>query len=214
MLGWMKMPRPNRPSCSWIRTALVMNGLSIFLVCGCNRTQVSPPDSAGPATRTPFIAPTPATSTSSVTTSSKPESGWEYAASSDEMTGVVSKIACVDSENILFFQSPYDGGAKGTLCFRKKGKQLNAWLRVNTGQFECGFENCTFRLKFDEDPVQTFAAVEPESHDPKMLFIEPESRLLNSILKAKSVKVEAAFFEEGRRVLTFSVAGLDKSQIS
>ncbi len=45
------------------------------------------------------------------------------------------------------------------------------------------------------------------------LFIEPEQKLLSATLKAKQLKLQAEFFQEGRKVLNFDVAGLDAKRL-
>jgi hypothetical protein len=188
-------------------------GLFAFiLLIGCR--SYSTTTTTQPATGATAKPSVPAsTMNTSSAPSATPESNWDYRSSEDEMTSVVSKIACVYSSNELSFDAPYDGGSKGSLCLRKKGKQLNAWVSISSGQFQCGIEDCILHLKFDNGSIQSFSAVEPESHESNMLFIEPESRLLVGLMKAKTLKLEATYFEEGRRVLAFEVSGLDKTKL-
>ncbi len=46
-----------------------------------------------------------------------------------------------------------------------------------------------------------------------MLFIEPETRLLNAVKKAKQLKLQAEYYQEGSQVLTFNLSDLDASKL-
>ncbi len=134
---------------------------------------------------------------------------WSYSESKDEMTGEKSASPCSTSTNEHQFSFPYNGGSSGRLCLRNRGKRLDAYVVISSGQFLCGVEDCTLRLRFDDGPVTTFTAVESEDHRSDMFFIEPASRLAFSIKKAKQLKLEGKYYQEGRQVLQFDVAGLD-----
>ena len=134
---------------------------------------------------------------------------WSYDDSTDEMTGKRNTFACTKSTNELQFSFPYSGGTSGELCFRKKGKSLNAYLRVSSGQFSCGIEDCSLKFKFDDGPIQSFSGAESSTHETGFLFVEPEQRLLNSVLKSKKLKIQADYYQEGRQVLLFDISGLD-----
>jgi hypothetical protein len=140
-------------------------------------------------------------------------SGWSYDTSADEMTGASNRYACTKSTNELQFSFPYSGGATGRLCFRRKGKSLNAFVQMSSGQFNCGIESCGLKLKFDNGPIQSFSGDESSTHETGFLFIEPEQKLLSATLKAKQLKLQAEFFQEGRKVLNFDVAGLDAKRL-
>lgn len=138
---------------------------------------------------------------------------WIYSESTDEMTGTVNKTACTESTNELDFSFPYNGGSSGSLCFRRKGKALNAWIRVSKGQFVCGIEDCTLRLKFDEGAIQTYRGLESESQSTGLLFLQPEAKLLKASVGAKKLKLQAIYYQEGQQVLNFDLDGLDIKRI-
>jgi hypothetical protein len=142
-----------------------------------------------------------------------PSSNWIYSTHTDEMTNVESKVACTTSLNELAFNFPYGGGSSGKLCFRQKAKSLDAWVSISSGQFLCGIEDCSLKLKFDDGAVQRFHAVESSTHESNMLFIEPETRLLNAVKKAKQLKLQAEYYQEGSQVLTFNLSDLDASKL-
>jgi hypothetical protein len=134
---------------------------------------------------------------------------WDYSELTDEMTGAKTKLACVESTNSLAFGFPYDGGSTGTLCLREKGSKRDAYVYVSKGQFVCtGYYGCPIQLKFDDGQARHFDAEESDSGDSDILFIMGYGPLLASTRKAKHLKVQAMFFQEGKRVLEFDVAGL------
>ena len=174
--------------------------------------------SVNPATPTAAVESQPASAaalTQAAPAPSAPEDmkNWQYTSTTDEMTGRSSKIACTTSTNELDFDFPYNGGASGELCFRRKGKSLDAWLKVTKGQFACGIEDCVLKVKFDENPLQSYSAVESTSHTTGMLFFQSQGRLLTSALRGKQLKVQANYFEAGNKVLYFDVSGLDLKQL-
>ena len=138
---------------------------------------------------------------------------WSYDSATDQMTGAVRHWACTVSTNELQFSFPYDGGATGTLCFIRKGKTLNATVQVSTGQFNCDIDDCALRFKFDNGAIQSFSAEESTTHETGVLFLNSEQRLLSDVVKAKELKVEAEYFEEGTQVLTFEVTGLNATRL-
>jgi hypothetical protein len=129
------------------------------------------------------------------------------------MTGVESKIACTTSTNELSFSFPYGGGSSGKLCFRRKGKSLDAWVSISAGQFLCGIESCALRLKFDDGGIKSFGAVESSTHESNILFLESEARLLAFVQKSKKLKLEAQYYQEGSQVLFFDLGGLDRAHL-
>ena len=138
---------------------------------------------------------------------------WSYHTSNDEMTGVQRKTACTTSTNELEFAFPYNGGSEGELCFRRRGKSLDAWVQVTKGQFICGVEDCVLHLKFDNGPIQGFSAVQSKTDETGFLFLEPASRLLTLASRAKQLRLQADYFQEGQKVLYFELSGLDIKQL-
>jgi len=167
---------------------------------GSTKHQTAEVSSSEPASSEPNQA--------SSASNSQPQN-WIYSSSTDGMTGQISKLACVKSSNELQFSSPYNGGAIGELCFRRKGHSLNAYVDISTGQFNSGIDEAGLKLKFDDGAIQRFSAEEATTHESGFLFISSEPQLLASTLKAKKLKLQAEYFEEGEQVSDFDVSGLD-----
>lgn len=137
-----------------------------------------------------------------------PQVFWEYSEERDEMRGTVTKYASLESVNELQFDFPYNGGSRGNLVLRKSPKDgLNVMLRMDKGQFAHTSEYVS--VKFDDDPVVRFGAIPPADGSTELLFISPEAKFVTRLHKTNKVIIEATFFQEGRRQLTFDAKGLD-----
>ncbi len=133
---------------------------------------------------------------------------WEYSSNRDEMRGTTSKLAELESENSLDFDFPYNGGARGHLMLRKEPENgLNVILRMDKGQFMSNHEYVS--VKFDDDPIVRFSTSEASDNRIGVVFLSPERRFLALLRKSRKLIIEAEFYQEGRRQMTFNVAGLD-----
>jgi hypothetical protein len=127
---------------------------------------------------------------------------WTYGQTADKMTGKVTKFACLDSEDQLQFGFPYDGGSTGTICFRRK-QELDALFKIDKGQILCGADGCEATLRVDEGQPFTMSGSESSDADSRFMFFDSPSRLLALARKAKEIKIETLYFEEGSKTLTF-----------
>lgn len=139
-----------------------------------------------------------------------PESKWTYQESSDEMRGTKSHSASLVSDNQLDFEFPYNGGSFATLTLRKRATQgLNVILRIDKGQFLCSeYNHPTISVKFDSGPIRKFTCSESSDNSTGVLFIDNENKFVSGLRQSKKLTIEAEFFQEGRRQLSFSTAGL------
>ena len=64
------------------------------------------------------------------------------------------------------------------------------------------------KARFDDDPAITFGGVEAAGGDTTMLFIEPTSKLVAHLHKARSLKLQPPIFEKSGEVLHFEFSGL------
>jgi hypothetical protein len=134
---------------------------------------------------------------------------WVYHTSEDEMGRGTIRTARISSANTVSFGSPYEGPQHARLSLRvhpRYGKDV--FLAVERGQFLCGLEDCTVEVSFDGAKPQTYRVVEPSDHCTTMLFIQDYDSFVAKARKAKIVKIEAQFYEEGNRVFEFHVEGL------
>jgi hypothetical protein len=80
-------------------------------------------------------------------------------------------------------------------------------LSIEWGQFVCGIRSCTLKVRFDTGAIQRFSASEPSDHSTTTLFLNGEGRLISQLRKAKVVRIEATFYQEGSQTLEFNVEG-------
>ena len=66
-------------------------------------------------------------------------------------------------------------------------------------------------VRFDDGELWKFDIGEPEDGTTGLLFMRPvdAESFIDELLKAKRLKIEANFYQEGRRVFEFDVHGLD-----
>ena len=131
-----------------------------------------------------------------------PKESWNYGQNTDKMTGKITQWACLDSADELQFGFPYNGGSTGTICVRK-GRRLDAYFKIGKGQVLCGVEGCEARLKVNGGEPFTVSGSESADGDPRFLFFDSYPRILAIAKKAKQIKVEVLYYQEGRQVLTF-----------
>jgi len=142
---------------------------------------------------------------------------WEYGSANDAMRGTVSKWATLDSPSDLNFAPPYDGPNSASIQTSIGGSLI---LTVTKGQFICHSDD-TVAVKFDNGPVFNYPCSTPDNGQTETLYInsayspangQPEN-IIDGIAKAKTMIIEAQFYDAGSRQLTFNVAGLDRSKI-
>jgi hypothetical protein len=139
------------------------------------------------------------------------ESKWEYRSESDKMGRGVTKFASLPSENTLTFGFPYAGGSHAQLILRSSPKYgKNVAVTIEPGQFSCpSYDGCKVSVRFDDGALQSFRGSPSTDWNPKVLFLNPYDRFLSQLRKAKHVRIEAPFFQEGEQVMEFEVTGLD-----
>ena len=138
-----------------------------------------------------------------------PSSHWKYEDSNDKMRGTSTHIARLESRNSLTFDFPYRGGT-ATLMLRNRAEDgLKVMLSVE-GQFLCDSNSGdSVAVKFDSGSIQQFACSEPDSGNPGLLFIDGAEDFVTALSTARTLTIEANFYQEGPRQMEFDVAGLN-----
>lgn len=122
--------------------------------------------------------------------------------------GRTRSFARVTSIDTLLFGFPYQGAQHGILTIRKAPQWgLNIILSIERGQFVCNSQTCTVNVRFDKGPVRHFAATGPSDYSTTVLFLQNERRFLSLMQKARTVDIEATFFQEGSQTFQFNVEG-------
>lgn len=135
------------------------------------------------------------------------DTGWEYFSKTDEMTDKETKWASMKSVNSFEFDFPYNGGSYLTLSVRKSPKYgTDVYIHISKGQFLASEYNGTNKVsvRFDEDTPITFSTNEPSDGSSDLLFINNTKRFIERAKSAKSIKIQATFYQEGDRVFTFT----------
>jgi len=142
----------------------------------------------------------------------RPAGKWRYHSTADKMRGTVARFAELDSKNSLRFGFPYHGG-RATLTLRDRAQDgLNVLLSVQ-GQFLCSsFSDSSVAVKFDNGPVEDYDCSEPDSGTTGLIFIENADKFVTRLKSARTVIIEANFFQEGPKQMEFDTAGLTWKQ--
>ena len=139
----------------------------------------------------------------------KPEPGaqWSYFSNDDKM-GRKKSFAQVTSNNTLSFDFPYRGPQNGTLTIRRSGQWgTEATVSIERGQFLCRFDGCSVNVQYDGGPVWEYAVTGPADHSTTTLFINEAPEFVSCVRKARVVRIEATFFQQGTQIMEFNVEG-------
>lgn len=134
---------------------------------------------------------------------------WRLMTGQDAMTGKEIKQAWVSSRNTLAFDFPYGGEQHATLALRihpQYGRDVI--LRIERGQFQCGYDECSVKVRFDDGAVQDFPAGAPDDHSTETLFIQNYDRFVSQARKAREIRVQATFFQQGSQTMEFDALNL------
>lgn len=136
-------------------------------------------------------------------------SSWEYESKSDAMGRGTIKFASVQSSNAVTFEFPYNKLQAATLTLRRHPQYGNdVYVTLEKAQFLCHHDDCSVLIRFDNGAAQRFGAAEPEDNSTNMLFILGFDRFLAAARKAKIIRIEAKFYQEGTRVFEFPAQNL------
>jgi len=142
---------------------------------------------------------------------------WAYSEYQDEMGRGTTKLAQVVSLNTVRFGLPYQGETHAALTTTKEsevwqdGIGAEVMVRVERGQFVSSYTKNFVTVRFDDGELWKFAIGEPEDGATGLLFMRPvdAESFIEQLRKAKSLKIEADFYQEGPRVFEFEVRGLN-----
>ena len=119
-------------------------------------------------------------------------------------------MAQVISSNSVRFGFPYQGETHAALMLRKSPKYgQDVMLRVERGQFVSSHIRNFVAVRFDDGELRKFDIGEPVESTTGLLFIHDKGEFINQLRNAKSLKIEADFYQEGPRVFEFEVRALN-----
>jgi len=144
-----------------------------------------------------------------------PSQTWHYAHWADPMGRGTTRIAEVDSTNVLNFGFPYAGEQHARFAIVNSAKYgLQVRLTIHSGQFMCpSYRGCTVQVRLDDEPVVAMRAAPSDDGDSTVLFLTKPKAVVADVLKAKIFRVEAPFWQEGTQILSFPVADLDAVKV-
>jgi hypothetical protein len=208
-------PKPDWPFVSTRGRAFGL-GLVIFfgipLILGISNNS-SPPSSASPSQTQ--SASTPVASAGATNADATPAAApatptykWVYSEDTDQMRGTKTKYATLESEDELDLGFPYGSGKSSLTVRQRPSDGLNIILQAK-GQFLCSqFNSEHVSAKFDDHPIENYECNEPSDASTGVLFIEGGRRFLGRLKGAKTLILEAPFYQHGRLQMTFDVRGL------
>jgi hypothetical protein len=134
---------------------------------------------------------------------------WLYRSALDEMTSKETKYARVKSSNAVKLASESKDGLRATLTLRSHPRRgYEAYMSVENGRFDCSTEGCSISVRFDDaDPIQLVART-PADHATSALFFDDYSELLSGLQNARTVRIEAVFYQAGPRIFRFGIEEL------
>jgi len=138
----------------------------------------------------------------------KENTSWAYSDEYDKINSKKIFYAQTDAKELLHFDFPYSGGSTATICLRNRNGKNDAILMVSKGQFIAGMDGQVLKVKFDQNPPVSIATSAANDGDPKVLFINSSGSFISKLKKAKTVVIEAEFFQSGLRQMEFDVANL------
>lgn len=136
-----------------------------------------------------------------------PPTKWSYYENDDAMDGKYY-TASIDADDLLNFDFPYSGGSTATVTIRKKRGGTDVYLRVSKGQFNSTYDGGRVRVKFDNGPTETYSFVGASDGSSDIIFFEGVKRLVAKMKRSERMIVEAEFYNNGLRKMTFQTEGL------
>lgn len=146
---------------------------------------------------------------------SAPKPSWDYVQTTDPMTGKSAKTACIQASEPIDLGSPYSPQYP-QLCIRRDPRLgYDAAIQLmEGGQFLCYSSGCEILVKADQGEPQVFQGSPPGSGNSSMLFIDNTARFARTMGAAKSLMIEAEFYNRGRSIMVFPVEGYDPARIA
>lgn len=174
---------------------------------------VAAPTAAAPAASTVKVempaAPTAKAEAPKPAAPKAKESQW---AQSDYTDGMGRKrwTASVPSTNTVDFAFPYGGDQHARLTVRANASEIQDIIfGIERGQFSCSISDCSIRVRFDDGAIRRYSVDDPDDHKTTVKFINDYRGFVAALRKAKVVRIEASFYQEGNRTFEFNTAGFD-----
>ncbi len=133
---------------------------------------------------------------------------WTHKEEKDEMRGNIDKFDFIISDNTVDFEFPYNGGSYLRMVIRHSvNKGTDVYLQIIKGQFGGNdFSGSNYvAIKFDNEEIKNYYFNIAEDAKTETIFLKKTQEIISKCKTAKNIKIEAPFFQEGRRVFNFHV---------
>jgi hypothetical protein len=142
-------------------------------------------------------------------TPAEPVSTWKYQTKTDEFSGIAQYFASTLSTNTLEFDFPYNGGSRFTLSVRdmNNGKGEEVIIITDKGQFMTYEEQ--IKVRFDDGEPIAYTISGSQDGSANAIFIRNGAGFIANLKGSSEIKVEAPFYQEGRKVIYFTTTGFD-----
>lgn len=201
----------------WIGAGLLLL-LLLFLMTTCGGSGAEAPPNAAEAAADAAAADAKAAAAaaSSDIPAPQPEkveptpgAQWSYD-QSDEAMGGTTKTACVTSNDQISLDFPYHP-ASMQFCIRKSPKYgLDTYTAINgDGQILCSsYSRCRIRVRFDDKVAQIWPGTDAADGSSNIVFLRRSAGLVEAIKRAKTMRIELEFYQNGVQSVTYDVEGL------
>lgn len=135
---------------------------------------------------------------------------WIYADDIDNMTSKKRYFAYNMSSDTIDFLFPYEGGSTFKLAIRNIDNENQLLMICSKGQFMPSYGTGEIvRVKFDnENPLNVYYTV-PTDGSTNIIFLdEINNQLISKLKTSKKIIIEATFYNEGNKQISFNVQGL------
>ena len=138
---------------------------------------------------------------------------WTYERYEDEM-GRKRSLAIPRPTSTLSFDFPYAGEQTPKLMIRKSHMGTEILLEIERGQFICHVgSGCVVEVRFDDGPVTSYLAGGPSDYSSTLIFIKNAQTFIAKMKMAKAVRIEATFYNQGSKTMSFDVEGFDATRL-
>lgn len=134
-----------------------------------------------------------------------PPKTWEIRTWKDEMRDAENKTACLTSTNRVQLNWPYQS-QHVDLCIRKSARHgQDAYVALQgSGQFICrSYDGCSVKVRVDDRPVAGYSASDASDGSSDIIFINSTSRFITAVRGARTILIEAEFYEAGLQQMRF-----------
>lgn len=134
---------------------------------------------------------------------------WEYSEDANVMTDSKDYYASIKANDLLYFDSPYEGGVSASIVLRHRDGKNDIMLQISKGQFlSNSLGNKTIRVRFDKQKPERYSYVEPSDGSTEVIFIRNASKFLSKLKQTNRTIIECEFYDEGIRTMTFNTDSL------